>query len=26
MLPSMVFFLTIPLHRYPSNQTAEAVV
>ena len=19
MLPSMVFFLTIPLHRYPSN-------
>ncbi len=25
-LPSMVFFLTIPLHRYPSNQTGGAVV
>jgi hypothetical protein len=26
MLPSMVFFLTIPLHRYPSNPTDVAVV
>jgi len=26
MLPSMVFFLTIPLHRYPSNPMDVAVV
>ena len=25
-LPSMVFFLTIPLHQYPSNQRDVAVV
>lgn len=26
MLPSMVFFLTIPLHRHPSNPTDAVVV